>query len=63
MATISFNDTIFAQEALKAFTAKLAPLRAFSRSLDNESRRKGDAIIVPYISAMTATTFNATSAN
>ena len=63
MATISFNDTIFAQEALKAFTAKLAPLRAFSRSLDNESRRKGDAIIVPYISAMTATTFNASTAN
>lgn len=63
MATISFNDTIFAQEALRAFTAKLAPLRAFSRSLDNEARRKGDAIIVPYISAMTATTFNASTAN
>ena len=63
MATVSFNDTIFAQEALKAFTAKLAPLRAFSRSLDNEARRKGDAIIVPYISAMTATTFNASTAN
>ena len=63
MSTISFNDTIFAQEALKAFTAKLAPLRAFSRSLDSLTGRKGDAIIVPYISAMTATTFNATTAN
>lgn len=63
MATISFNDTIFAQEALKAFTAKLAPLRAFSRSLDGEARRKGDAIVVPYISALTATTFNALTAN
>ena len=63
MATVSFNDTIFAQEALKAFTAKLAPLRAFSRSLDSLTGRKGDAIIVPYISAMTATTFNASTAN
>lgn len=63
MATISFNDTIFAQEALKAFTAKLAPLRAFSRSLDGDTAKKGDAIVIPFISAMTATTFNATSAN
>ena len=63
MATISFNDTIFAQEALKAFSAKLAPLRAFSRSLDDSAKSKGDAIIVPYISAATATTFNASSAN
>ena len=51
MATISFNDTIFAEEALKAFTAKLAPLRAFSRSLDNQTARKGDAIVVPFIAA------------
>jgi hypothetical protein len=63
MATISFNDTIFAQEALKAFTAKLAPLRAFSRDLSNDARRVGDAIVVPFISAATATTFNATTAN
>ncbi len=63
MATISFNDTIFAQEALKAFTAKLAPLRAFSRSLDNLTANKGDAIVVPFISALTATTFNSTTAN
>jgi hypothetical protein len=63
MASISFNDTIFAQEALKAFTAKLAPLRAFSRSLDNVAKNKGDAIVIPYISALTATTFNASSAN
>jgi len=63
MSSISFNDTIFAQEALKAFTAKLAPLSAFSRSLDNIAKNKGDAIVVPYISALTATTFNASSAN
>lgn len=63
MATIAFNDTIFAQEALKAFTAKLAPLRAFSRSLDDVAKNKGDAIVVPFISAMTATTFNSSSAN
>lgn len=63
MATISFNDTIFAQQALIAFTAKLAPLRAFSRSLDDSAAKVGDAIVIPYISAATATTFNATSAN
>lgn len=63
MASISFNDTIFAQEALKAFTAKLAPLRAFSRSLDDSARQKGDAIVVPFISALTATTFNINTAN
>jgi len=63
MATIAFNDTIFAQEALKAFTAKLAPLRAFSRSLDDSARNVGDAIVIPYISAATATTFNSSSAN
>lgn len=63
MATIAFNDTIFAQEALKAFTAKLAPLRAFSRSLDDAAKNVGDAIVVPYISAATATTFNSSTAN
>jgi hypothetical protein len=63
MATISFNDTIFAQQALIAFTAKLAPLRAFSRSLDDSAAKVGDAIVIPYISAATATTFNASTAN
>jgi hypothetical protein len=63
MSTLSFNDTIFAQEALRAFTATLAPLRAFSRDISSEARRKGDAILVPQISALTATTFNATTAN
>ena len=63
MSTLAFNDTIFAQEALKAFTAKLAPLRAFSRSLNGEAAKVGDTVIVPFISAATATTFNATTAN
>jgi len=63
MATIAFNDTIFAQQALIAFTAKLAPLRAFSRSLDDSAGKVGDAIVIPFISAATATTFNSSSAN
>lgn len=63
MATIAFNDTIFAQTALVAFTAKLAPLAAFSRSLNDSAAKVGDAIVVPFISAATATTFNSTSAN
>jgi hypothetical protein len=63
MATVSFNDTIFAQEALNAFNAALSPISAFSRNISSEARNKGDAIVVPFISALTATTFNATSAN
>ena len=63
MASISFNDTIFAQEALSAFNAALSPISAFSRNISSEARNKGDAIVVPFISALTATTFNATSAN
>ena len=63
MSTLAFNDSIFAQEALRAFTAKLAPLRAFSRSLNGDAAKVGDTIIVPFISAATATTFNSTTAN
>ena len=63
MATVSFNDTIFAQEALNAFNAALSPISAFSRNISSEARNKGDAIVVPFISALTATTFNATTAN
>ena len=63
MSSLSFNDTIFAQEALRAFTAILAPINAFSRDFSSDARGKGDAILVPQISALTATTFNASTAN
>lgn len=58
MATIALNDKIFTQVAMQAFVAKLAPLNAFTRDFSSESRRKGDAVIVPLVSNITATTFN-----
>jgi hypothetical protein len=58
MATIALNDKIFTQIALQAFVAKLAPLNAFTRDFSGDARRKGDAVIVPLISGITATTFN-----
>ena len=56
MAT-TFVDKIYVQEVLKAFTAGLAPLSAFTRSYSSEARRKGDAIIVPRVAALSTTTF------
>jgi hypothetical protein len=56
MAT-TFADKIYTQEVLRAFTAGLAPLSAFSRSYSPEARRKGDAIIIPRVDALSTTTF------
>jgi hypothetical protein len=58
MATIALNDKIFTQVALQAFVAKLAPLNAFTRDFSGDTSRKGDAVIVPLVSSITATTFN-----
>ena len=58
MSSIALNDKIFTQIALQAFVAKLAPLNAFTRDFSGDARRKGDAIVVPLISGITATTFN-----
>jgi hypothetical protein len=55
--TLNFNDSIFAQEALQAFVSKLLPLSAFSRSFSSETGRKGNAVYVPLVSGVTATTF------
>jgi hypothetical protein len=57
MSTINFADKIFAQEALQAFTAKLNPLSRFSHSYNGEAAKKGDAIYVPRVEALVATTF------
>lgn len=53
----TFNDKIYTQEVLNAFTAGLAPLRAFTRSFSPEARRKGDVIIIPRVDALSTTTF------
>jgi hypothetical protein len=58
MATINFNDKIFIQDALQAFTATLLPLNAFSRSYSAETRRKGDALAIPRVDPLSTTTFS-----
>jgi hypothetical protein len=59
MATINsnLNDEIIAGRALSAFSAALAPVRAFSTSFDSEASRKGDTIQVPLVSTLSAANF------
>lgn len=57
MSTINFNDAIFAQRGLEAFTAALSPLSIFSHSYNSEAAQVGSAIYVPRIDALVATTF------
>ena len=58
MATVNFNDSIFAQEALQSFVAMLTPLNAFSKDFSGASAQKGNAIYVPRVDSVVATTFN-----
>jgi len=58
MSTIAFNDKIFLEQGLEAFVANLAPLRAFANDFSGATSRKGDAVIVPRVDAVTATTFD-----
>jgi len=60
MSTINFNDGIFAQEALQAFTANAPWLGLFSHSYNDESAKVGSAVYVPRVDALVATTFNYT---
>lgn len=60
MSTINFNDGIFAQEALQAFVANSPLLTLFSHSYNAEAAQKGNAIYVPRVDALTATTFSYT---
>jgi len=57
MATF-YNEKIYLQEVLNAYVAGMAPVAAFSRSFSSATARKGDAIIVPRVSAMSTTTFS-----
>ena len=59
MATIntSLNDALIAQNALEAFTKKLAPLSAISTSYSNEATRRGASISVPVVASISATNF------
>lgn len=60
MSTINFNDAIFAQEALEAFTANSPWLGLFSHSFNDEAAKVGSAVYVPRVDALVATTFNYT---
>lgn len=59
MATLTnVNDKIIAQRALEGFTEYLHPMNLFSTSFSDETKQKGDTIIVPLVGTLTATTFN-----
>lgn len=59
MATLTnVNDKIIAQRALEGFTEYLHPMNLFSTSYSDETKMKGDTIIVPLVGTLTATTFN-----
>jgi hypothetical protein len=58
MSTINFDPKIYANTALDAFVAALAPVRAFARDFSDLAVAKGSAVAVPRIDAITATTFN-----
>jgi hypothetical protein len=59
MSNINFSDKIFVQEALQSFTKKLAPVfGVFANSYSGQTARKGDAIAVPRVDPLTASTFS-----
>lgn len=59
MATLTnVNDKIIAQRALEGFTEYLHPMNLFSTSFSDETKQKGDTIIVPLVGTLSATTFN-----
>ena len=59
MATLTnVNDKIIAQNALQGFTEYLYPLSGFSTSYSDETKQKGDTVVVPLVGTLTATTFN-----
>jgi hypothetical protein len=58
MATYTnLDNEIFARAALQAFVKTLVPLSAFSRNYSPDAVQRGDTVLVPLISALTATTF------
>ena len=53
----NLDNEIFAQSALQAFVAELAPLAAFSTNFSAAPEIKGYNVLVPLIGSLTATTF------
>lgn len=58
MSTVNaaLNDDIISQKALEAFTAELAPLKAFSTDFSSDLAKKGDTVQVPLLSNITPST-------
>lgn len=52
----TLSDEIISQKALQAFTAELAPLRAFSTSFSDEAAAKGAVVQVPLLANLSAST-------
>lgn len=60
MATYTnLNNEIFARNAIQGLCNILFPLTAFSRNFSPANGEKGDQLLVPLISTLTATTFSA----
>ena len=58
MATYTnLDDEIISQAALESFTKILAPLRSFSTNFSAAPGTRGAQVLVPLVSALTATTF------
>lgn len=59
MATYTnLNNEIFARSALEGLVKTLLPITRFARNFSPENSQKGDQVLVPLISTLTATTFN-----
>jgi hypothetical protein len=60
MSTINFADKIFAREIMNQFVKLIAPFNAFARDFSDEAAKVGDAVAVPLIGSLSATTFGQT---
>ena len=59
MATYTnLNDEIFARSAIEGLVKTLLPVTRFARNYSPTAAQKGDQVLVPLISTLTATTFN-----
>lgn len=59
MATYTnLNNEIFARSAIEGLAKILLPITKFSRNFSPDPSQRGDQVLVPLISTLTATTFN-----
>lgn len=58
MSTINFNDAVFAQDFMEAFVEYITPIKAFATDFSSYAEKPGNAIYIPRVDAVTATTFS-----